>query len=347
MSDLLRPLPARRRGLTRRSALVGTAGFLSLALAACTSDSDSAASGGSDAGGSVSAAGTVTVEDNTGSVTVAVPPKSVVATDNRLFETLSDWGVALTAAPRALMPTTIAYRDDESIVDLGTHREPDLEAVVAAEPDLILNGGRFAQYQEQLAQLAPDAALVTLDPLEDEPLDAELKRAVGVLGQIFGKESEAATLGEELDAAVARAKAAYDPAQRVMALNSSGGTLGFIAPTIGRTIGPLYPLLGLIPALEVEGESDDHEGDDVSVEAIAEANPDWILVMDRDAAVSADDPAFQPADKVLAGSAALQGVTAVQQGNVVYMPADTYTNEGIQTYTEFLNSLADAMEAKR
>ena len=50
-----------------------------------------------------------------------------------------------------------------------------VEAVVAAEPDLILNGGRFAQYQEQLGQLAPDAAMVLLDPREDQPLDAELK----------------------------------------------------------------------------------------------------------------------------------------------------------------------------
>ena len=36
----------------------------------------------------------------------------------------------------------------------------------------------------------------------------------------------------------------------------------------------------------------------------------------------------------------------MQQGNIVYMPADTYTNESIQTYTEFFNSLADALEAK-
>jgi iron complex transport system substrate-binding protein len=28
------------------------------------------------------------------------------------------------------------------------------------------------------------------------------------------------------------------------------------------------------------------------------------------------------------------------------MPADTYLNEGIQTYTEFLNQFADALEAK-
>ena len=44
------------------------------------------------------------------------------------------------------MPDTIAYADDESVVDLGNHREPDLEAVVAADPDLIVNGQRFAEF---------------------------------------------------------------------------------------------------------------------------------------------------------------------------------------------------------
>ena len=98
----------------------------------------------------------------------------------------------------------------------------------------------------------------------------------------------------------------------------------------------------MTPALEVEG-SEDHQGDDISVEAIAASNPDWILVMDRDAAVSADDPAYTPAAEVLEDSEALANVTAVKEDRIVYLPADTYTNEGIQTYTEFFTTLADAL----
>jgi len=67
--------------------------------------------------------------------------------------------------------------------------------------------------------------------------------------------------------------------------------------------------------------------------------------MDRDAAVGADDPEYTPANELLENSDALANVTAVQEGQIVYMPADTYTNEGIQTYTEFLNTFADALEA--
>ncbi len=287
----------------------------------------------------------VTVEDNNGSQTISLPLTSVVATDNRTFETLESWGVELSAAAVALMPSTIGYKKDDSIIDLGNHNEPDLEALVAVEPQLVVNGQRFTQFHDDIAKLAPDAVVLELDPREGQPLDAELKRQVTVLGEVFGKQAEAKKLADDLDAAVARVKAAYDPSQTVMAVTTSGGEIGYIAPKVGRTLGPLFDLLGLTPALEVEGATDDHQGDDISVEAIADSNPDWILVMDRDAAVAADDPAYSPASEVLEASAPLSKVTAVTQKQLVYMPADTYTNEGIQTYTEYLNTLADAFEA--
>ncbi len=124
-----------------------------LALAGCASQP------AAEAGKNKPAAATVTVEDNHGTHEVSLSPASVVATDNRTFQTLADWGIDLSAAARALMPATNSYKDDESIIDLGNHREPDLEALVAAEPDLIINGQRFAQYYGDIAALAPDATI--------------------------------------------------------------------------------------------------------------------------------------------------------------------------------------------
>ncbi len=314
-----------------------------LALSACGGNADSDSNAEST---NSPAATSVEVEDNNGTHTIAVPPKSVVATDNRTFETLSDWDVQLSAAAVALMPSTIAYVNDDSIVDLGNHGEPDLEAVVAVEPDLIINGQRFTQFHDDFVKLVPEATVLELDPREGEPFDSELKRQVTVLGEIFGKQKEAQQLSDDLDAAVARVKAAYDPADTVMAVITSGGEIGYVVPGTGRTLGPVFDFAGLTPALEVEG-SDDHQGDDISVEAIADSNPDWILVMDRDAAVASDDPAYKPGNEIIDSSEALANVTAVQEGQVLYMPADTYTNEGIQTYIEFLNDFADALEASK
>ncbi|MGV9194130.1 siderophore ABC transporter substrate-binding protein [Microbacterium sp. MC2] len=287
----------------------------------------------------------IEVTDNNGAHTIDLPLTSVVATDNRTFETLADWGVELTAAAVSLMPDTISYTTDSDIIDLGSHREPDLEAVVAVAPQLIINGQRFAQYHDDFVSLAPDAVILELDPRDGEPFEEELKRQTTVLGEIFGKQAEAKELNDALDAAIERAKAAYDKADTVMAVNTSGGEIGYLAPGVGRTLGPVFEFLGLTPALEVDDATDDHQGDDISVEAIAASNPTWILVMDRDAAVAADDPAYVPGAEILENSEALAGVTAVQEGNIIYMPADTYTNEGIQTYTEFLNAFADALEA--
>lgn len=309
-----------------------------LALAACSSDPAAEAPSEAPEGT------TIEVEDNNGAQTVTVPPQSVVATDNRTFETLADWGVELSAAAVSLMPDSNPYTTDDSIIDLGTHNEPDLEAIVAVEPDLIINGQRFAQFHDDFVSLAPDAVVLELDPRDGEAFDAELKRQVTVLGEIFSKQAEAEELTAALDEAIARVVAAYDPAETVMAVNTSGGEIGYLAPTVGRTLGPVFDIVGLTPALVIEGGTDDHQGDDISVEAIADSNPDWILVLDRDAAVSASDPSFTPAAEILESSEALAGVTAIQEGNLVYLPADTYTNEGIQTYTEFFNAFADAIE---
>ncbi len=313
-----------------------------LSLAACGSSADSP-----EAPESSQSTASVTIVDNNGTQTILTPPTSVVALDNRTFETLSEWDVPLSAAAVSLMPNTISYKSDGSIVDIGNHREPDLEAIVAVEPDLIINGQRFTQFHDQIAALVPEATILELDPRDGQPFDAELKRQTTALGEIFGKQAEAEKLNSNLDAAIARVKAAYNPDDTVMALNTSGGELGYIAPGVGRTIGPLFDILGLTPALDIATGTDDHQGDDISVEAVAQSNPSWILVMDRDAAIAQSDPGYQPAADLLANSEALANVTAVQDGQIVIMPADTYTNEGIQTYTEFLNSFADALEAKK
>lgn len=290
------------------------------------------------------AAATVTIEDNNGTHEIATPPASVVALDNRTFQTLADWGVELSAGAVSLMPETVSYVKDAELIDIGTHNEPNLELVVAAEPDLIISGQRFTQHDAAIVDLVPDATVVNLDPREGEAFDDELKRQVTVLGEIFGKQDEAQALVDDFDAAVERATAAYDDADTVMAVTTSGGTIGYIAPTVGRTLGPIYDILGLTPALEVDDATDDHQGDEVSVEAIAAANPGILLVMDRDAVFADETPEYVQASEILESTEALAGVDAVKKGNIVYMPADTYLNEGIQTYTTFLNDLADLLE---
>ncbi|WP_404445977.1 ABC transporter substrate-binding protein [Microbacterium marinum] len=311
-----------------------------IALAGCASTTEPAANE------EETESSTITVTDNHGEQTVNTPPQRVVATDNRTISLLDSWGVEIVAAPLDIFPEGLSYKEDGSeVINLGNHGEPDLEAVVAGDPDLIVNGQRFAGYYADFETLVPDATIVELDPREGEPFDEELKRQVTVLGEIFDKQDEAAALVADFDASIERVIAAYDASETVMGAITSGGEINYAAPTTGRTLGPVYDILGLTPALESDG-STDHQGDDISVEAVASSNPDWLLVMDRDAAVSVNtDEAYTPANDLIGSSEALQTVTAVAEGHVVYMPAGTYLNEGIETYTQFFNDFADALES--
>lgn len=328
--------------ISTRLRLGAAVGALALALSGCAASAESSEQ-------STSGAGTVEVEDNNGTQTVTTPPTSVVATDNRTFETLDSWGVELSGAAVSLMPEGLSYTTDETIKNLGNHREPDLEQVAAAKPDLIVNGQRFAQYHDDLQKLAPEAVVLELDPRDDQSFDEELRRQTTTLGEVFGKQDEAAKLVEDFDASIERAKAAYNGSDKAMGLITTAGEIGYSAPGVGRTVGPVFDILDLEPALEVEDGSDVDKGDDVSVEAIAQSQPDLMLVLDRDASFAPDEreKGSAPAAEVLEKSEALKDVPAIKDDKIVYFPQDTYLNEGIQTYTEFFNGFADKLEAQK
>lgn len=325
---------------TLRFVKLGLAGLASLALVACGGETD-----GQDATESTETAtdsGTVTVTDLRGEVEVPAEPKAIVATDNRIFRSLEDWGVELVAAPLPLLLKDSAYASTEGIIDLGSHREPNLEGIVEAQPDLILNGQRFATEYDTIKSLAGDAAIVDINIDSEKPLDEELRRQITLLGEVLGHQDEATELVGEFDAAIEAATDAYDPEWTVMGLLTSGGDISYSAPGTGRAVGPVFDMVGLTPALEQEATDTTH-GDDISVEAIAQSNPDWIIVLDRDAAT--EEGEFSTAEELIAESEALKSVTAVQKNQIIYLDANFYKTEDIQAYTALLNDMAEAFSA--
>lgn len=292
---------------------------------------------------------TVEITDAHGTVTVPVNPEGVVALDSRTFETLDDWGIELAAAPRAIMPDGLSYTDDESVEDIGNHREPNLELIAAADPDLVIVGQRFGGFYEDIKALVPDAVVIDLnfDVSEEtdtpgENLVSGLKDYTIVLGQIFDKNEEAEQLTADFDQAIEDARSAYNGTDTILSVLVSGGNINFSAPGSGRVWGPMYDIFGWEAALEIDDAPSDNHGDDISVEAIAQSNPDWIFVLDRDAGVSSTEDAV-PAQDVIDNSPALQNTTAISEGQLFYAPDDTYTNESIQTFIELFEGLATTL----
>lgn len=323
----------------RTATAVLTAVPLALTLAACSADTES------QAGETGDEPRTVTVEDNHGTVEVPVDPARVVALDNHVFETLSAWDVPLVAAPKGIMGDGLwpEYTDDDAVLDVGMHREPNLESIVAAEPDLVIGGYRFASSYDDIKAQNPDAVVIEIDPRDGEDPSDELARQIEILGEIFDRQAEAAAIVADYDAAVDAAATAYDGESTVVGLITSGGEISYSAPVTGRSIGVLFPALGLQPAIEQAAEDTSH-GDDISVEAIASANPDWIIVLDRDGA-GVGEGDYRPAKELIEGSEALASVTAVAEQQVVYLDPDFYLTEDIQAYTALYEQVAQAFQA--
>lgn len=290
---------------------------------------------------------TVKIKDLTGEVEVRKKPKRVVALDNRTFETLESWGIKLVAAPKPIMPATSGYKEDDSIVDIGNHREPNLEALAAADPDLVIVGQRFGSHYDEIKKLLPNADIINLnwDVSEEaenpgENLINGFKDSIDGLAAIFDKKDEAEELKNNLDESIAKAKEAYKGGS-IVSVVVSGGEIGYSAPGFGRVWGPLYQVLDLKPAIEIDNTSSDHKGDDISVEAIAQANPEYILVLDRDAATTKKGEESIPASDVIENSEALKNMKAIKNSNVYYAPADTYTNESPQTFIKIFEGLTE------
>ncbi|MDR1188653.1 MAG: ABC transporter substrate-binding protein [Bifidobacteriaceae bacterium] len=338
---------AGRNRLIPKAGLASLAAVAAVALAACGSASNTDAGAANGSGGpsqEPTAQATIEIEDNHGLVTVPVRPSRVVALDNRAFEALAQWDVELVAAPKSLMGDGVfpKYSEDQDLPDVGTHREPNLEVIVAAEPDLIIGGMRFASHYDAITQQNPGVPVIELSPRDGEDLNQEIKREMAALGQIFDREAEAQQAIDALDRSVGTAKDAYNGSDTVVGLLTSGGKISYAAPTTGRSVGVVFPALGLKPGIDKEA-SDQSHGDDISVEAIAAAAPDWLIVLDRDGAVG--ESGAIAAKELIGQSEALAGVPAVAQDQVIYLDPSFYLTEDIFAYTALYDQIAKAFKA--
>jgi iron complex transport system substrate-binding protein len=324
--------------------LTGVA-IAALALTGCSSDaSDDNAADETTAEAEAPAAEGVeyplTVTDMAGNEVTIESADAVVVTDNRAFGVLQEWGVEPVAAARAVMSSNNPWEADDSIVDTGSHREPDIESFVNVDPDLVITGYRYSGAEEDIRAAVPDAAVVVLDSESEDFYEVTTKQ-VELLGEIFGKQTEAEALIADLDAAIADAEGVYDSDKTVMGLIASGNEINYSSPVEGRGASDYFKLLGLTPALEQDGTSD-HQGDEISIEAIAEAGGDYYLVLDRDGSFQEDG--YTPAVDLIKSSPSLAEVPAVVNDAIYVMPDDYYLTEDIFAHTEVIEGLADLFQ---
>lgn len=255
----------------------------------------------------------VTVKHAQGETAVPQNPAKVLVFDLGALDILDRLGVAVAGVPGGVKPSYLNKYDADGYTKIGTLFEPDYEAVNAAEPDLIVVGGRSAAKYGELSRIAP-----TIDLTGDaKDFIGSVERNVETLGRVFGKEAEAAAEVGKLDASVAALKQKTAGKGKGLLILTTGGKISAYGP--GSRFGVLHDALGVEPA--APDLSIGNHGQPASFELILETNPDWLFVIDRDAAIGREGQSAQQ----LLDNELVRQTTAWQKGQVVYLdPGNWY-----------------------
>lgn len=238
---------------------------LALGLAACTSDPvDEPGSGGE----------TQQITHAMGSTAVPLKPQRVVVLDTDKIDTAATLGVKLVGAARTsevdAFPSYVGDLGD--VKPVGLLAEPDLEAIAALKPDLIL-GSKFRQekFYDELSAIAPTVFTekVGVTWKENFLLDGKaLGQEQKARDSLAAYEKRAKDLGASIPnaAAVKVSIVRFMPAE--IRVYGPEGFSGIVVKDVG---------LGR-PERQLLANKDDKRFDKVSPERIAEVDGDVIFV---------------------------------------------------------------------
>ena len=302
---------------------VTLAGVLALSLAACSAQNDQSVA--DDAADSGSQSVTITsLNANKEAAPLEVPyePQRIAALDMASLDILDALGVGDRVVGTAT--TSLDYlqsyiRDD--IANLGTIKEADLEAVMACEPDVIFIGGRLAASYDALSEIAPVVYLSTDTELG---VVESVRQNAATIASLFGLEDQVDGLMADFGSRIAALQAAAADKTAIVGMCTSGsfnvlGNDGRCS-LIGREVG--FNNVGVDANIDTSTH-----GNEASFEFIVEKAPDYIFVLDRDAAIGTDGA--QLAQDIMENEL-VKSTDAYKNGHLIYLahPAVWYTAEG-------------------
>ncbi|MDD7973065.1 siderophore ABC transporter substrate-binding protein [Roseinatronobacter alkalisoli] len=275
----------------------------------------------------------VTVETHAGPVTLQAGPQNVVALDLAAIDALSALDVAIAAVPSVTPPAYLA-RVMQDLPAVGTLFEPDFEALAVMGPDLIVAGGRSQAQVGALSRVAPTIDMTIMN----DGLIEQARDRVAAYGALFDKADAADALIAQLDDALASTAAAVTGKGSALIVQTNGGKLS--AYGADSRFGWLHNAVGLPQAFD--GITAENHGESVSFEFIAEVNPDWLLVLDRAAAIGQDGEAAA----VTLDNPLIAGTTAGQRGQIIYLDGGAIylAGGGIQSVQIVLDQIRTAFE---
>ena len=225
----------------------------------------------------------------------------------------------------------LPLRDD--VVNLGNTKELDLERLLACEPDLILASGgtdRNVELEASFSAMGLNAAYFSVDTF------ADYLRMLKICTEITGKTENYDLYGTQVARQVKAALARQDgSAPSVLYIRATGSSCK-VKNSEGSVLGEMLKDLGCINIADRNGSLLEQ----LSIEAILQADPDYIFVVLQSA-----DPADAQAilQTTLLDNPAWASLTAVQEGRYHVMDPNLYNLKPNAQWGKAYEQLADIL----
>lgn len=278
----------------------------------------------------------IEVQHFQGKTTVETRPAKVFVYDLGVLDMLDALGIPVRGVPGSNVPPSLAKYKSDDYVKIGTLFEPDYETVNAEKPDLIFIGPRTSAKYAALSALAPVVDLTA----DSSHFLANVENNARIIGRIFGKETEVEARIARLDRSVEELRHETRMMGKGLVILVTGGKISAYGPK--SRFGELHDEFGIPPAdpklaVAVHGQA-------ISFEYMLEINPDWLLVVDRDAAVNGSaQTAAQLLDNEL-----VHRTRAWSSGRIIYLdPVKMYlTSSSLRAQQQIVDELIAEIKKK-
>ena len=328
------------RKMTFPALLAGAA----LLLAACGTTEDAAADAPAESAAS-SDGGTITIEDDRGTVELDGPAVNVVSLEWGLTENLLTLGVTPVGAADVKGYNTwdTVVPLDESTPDVGMRGEPSLDAISALEPDLVVTTTDLPP--EVIDQIEAEYPVLALRGSDASDPIAKMRRTIEILGEATGTSDAAEAALADFDAKVEDAKAELDEAGVAGASYTmadgwlSDGAVSIRMYTPGSFLGGVAGELGLENAWTGEGDPD-YGLAQTDVEGLTELGEDVHFLY-----VANDTDGGDAFKDGLTGNAIWEQLPFVVAGNTARLPDGIWMFGGPESGAAFIDATVAALTA--
>lgn len=223
----------------------------------------------------------VTVQHRLGETALTQVPERIVAIGIAAVDTLDYLGVRPVGVAKGVpYPEYLNAYNQPGIVSSGSLFEPDFEAIYNLKPDLIIVGPRAMKAYSELQQIAP-TYLYALD--ENEAFWPATQQQWRNLAALLGKQARIEQTISDIDRKIAAVRQHHlGEGSDALTIMSSGGNI----TTFGAQsrFAAIYQEFGY--AESMKGIKQSRHGDLVSYEFIRDAQPSYLLILDRDKLVN-------------------------------------------------------------